>query len=554
MKKQALNLQATLEQLTSNRYGSPKRKRGGEAVVYTRVSSQEQAQNNGSLEVQRKYCDNYALANSITIREYFGGTYESAKTDGRKEFQRLLEYVKKHKSISYIIVFNYDRFSRTGAAASHLSEELSKQGVTVKSVTQDIDTSTAIGRLQENFFHLLNNFDNRLKSDRTTINTREVMLKGYWPYATPMGYKNLMPKHRACFHEYVITDEGKQLKRGFQMIAEGKYQFKEVIENLSRRGVRITKTSFRHVFTNPFYAGFVTGKLVEGKLVKGHHPPLVDIKTFMTVQDILNENPVAGIPKISRHNEVPLKSFAKDEASGIPFTGYKTKGIWYYKIKEGPSPVNVNAKQLNGLFVNLLTNFQYNPALRKQLQSTLTQKLKERLAKNEKESTLIKKKLAEKKTLLEKLELKFIADQITEELYQKHATPLRQEIDQLGKEIESTSFSGSNLENAVNKCLTIAQNLCQSWVTAEYETKQQLQKLVFPEGILYNKQKGVVRTPRVNSLFEAIPLLTGGSSGNKKADPSKNRLQSNRVPRTGFEPAHLAAPPPEDGASTNFAT
>ena len=26
-----------------------------------------------------------------------------------------------------------------------------------------------------------------------------------------------------------------------------------------------------------------------------------------------------------------------------------------------------------------------------------------------------------------------------------------------------------------------------------------------------------------------------------------------RVPRTGLEPAHLAAPPPEDGASTNFA-
>jgi site-specific DNA recombinase len=111
------------------------------------------------------------------------------------------------------------------------------------------------------------------------------------------------------------------------------------------------------------------------------------------------------------------------------------------------------------------------------------------------------------------------------------------EIDQLGKEIESTSFSGSNLENAENKCLTIAQILCQSWVTAEYETKQQLQKLVFPEGILYNKQKGAVRTPRVNSLFEAIPLLAGGSTGNKKADSSKNRLQSNKVPKTGFEPA-----------------
>gem|GEM_PF-6858184 len=30
--------------------------------------------------------------------------------------------------------------------------------------------------------------------------------------------------------------------------------------------------------------------------------------------------------------------------------------------------------------------------------------------------------------------------------------------------------------------------------------------------------------------------------------------QSLFVPRTGLEPAHLAAPPPEDGASTNFAT
>ena len=64
----------------------------------------------------------------------------------------------------------------------------------------------------------------------------------------------------------------------------------------------------------------------------------------------------------------------------------------------------------------------------------------------------------------------------------------------------------------------------------------------------------MVRTPRVNSLFEAIPLLAGDSSKNKKADSLKNRLQFKKVPRTGFEPAHLAAPPPEDGASTNFAT
>jgi site-specific DNA recombinase len=531
------NIQTALETLTRNRYQDSSKKRGGDGVIYTRVSSQEQAQNNGSLEVQNKYCNNYAATHSISIKEYFGGTYESAKTDGRKEFQRMLEYVKKHKNISYIIVFNYDRFSRSGAAASHLSEELSKQGITVKSVTQDIDTSTAIGRLQENFFHMLNNFDNRLKSDRTTINTREVMLKGYWPYATPMGYKNLKPKHRACFHEYVITEEGKHLKRGFQMVADGKCQFKEVVEYLSRRGVRITKTSFRHVFSNPFYAGYVTGKLVGGKLIKGQHPALVDIKTFMKVQDILNENPIAGVPKVSRHDEVPLKTFAKDEVSKMPFTGYKTKGNWYYKIKEGKHPVNVSAKNLNSLFVTLLSGFEYNPNQRTKIVNAIMKQLRERLFESSRDVMLTKKKITEKKALLEKIEHKFITDQISEDIYQKHSSKIREEIAALSKETDATQMIGSNLNNTVEKCMFIAQNLSQAWITSEYETKQQLQKLVFPEGILYNKQKGVVRTSKVNSLFDAITLLASDTRKNKKADSVKNRLQSNKVPKTGFEPA-----------------
>jgi site-specific DNA recombinase len=304
----------------------------------------------------------------------------SAKTDGRNDFQRMLESVRENKSISYIILFNYDRFSRTGSAASQLSEELRIEVIIVKSVTQDIDTSTAIGRLQENFFHMLNNFDNRLKSDRTNIKTREVMLKGYWPYTNPMGYKNLKPEHRACLHEYLITEEGKQLRKGFQMISDQRYQFKDVIDHLPSRGVRITETIFRHVFSNPFYDGFVTGKLVGGKLVKGLHPPLGDIKTFTRVQDILNDIPIAGIPKVSRHDEVPLKTFARDEASRRLFTGYKTKVIWYYKTKEGPMPVNVNAKYLNSAFSNLLSQYEYKPQLRKKIEAAMSAKLKQRLA------------------------------------------------------------------------------------------------------------------------------------------------------------------------------
>jgi len=36
----------------------------------------------------------------------------------------MLSYVKKNRHISMIIVDNYDRFSRAGAAAAKLSEDL----------------------------------------------------------------------------------------------------------------------------------------------------------------------------------------------------------------------------------------------------------------------------------------------------------------------------------------------------------------------------------------------------------------------------------------------
>jgi site-specific DNA recombinase len=527
-----------LEKQTSTKYQVKAILRGGDGIIYTRVSSLEQAQNNGSLEVQLKYCKDFAAANKILVREIFGGTYESAKTDGRKEFKRMIDYARKHKNISYIIVINFDRFSRTGIGASHLSEQLSKEGIIIKSVTQDIDTTTAIGRLQENFFHLLNNYDNRLKSDRTIINTREVMLKGYWPYATPMGYQNIHPKQRACFHEYVITDEGKMIRKGFRMLAERKYLFQDVINLLRLHGVGITDKSFRHVFTNPFYAGFVTGKLVVGKLIKGKHPALIDIKTFLEVQEVLNDNPVAGIPKKTRHDEVPLKAFARDEVSNVQLTGYQSKGIWYYKTKKSDIPVNVSAKHLNELFVQLLTKYEFNPSQKGIIQKKMIDALKGVLSKRTEETSLIKKKISEKKALLEKLEEKFINDQISDEIYQKHASKLKVEIEQISNNLASVEFSGSNLEKVVSNCLSVAQNLSQAWISANYENKQCLQKLVFPEGMVYNKKTGAVLTPRVNSLFASIPLLAGVSDQKRKGDSRTNRLNSSRVPRTGFEPAH----------------
>ncbi len=105
-------------------------------------------------------------------------------------------------------------------------------------------------------------------------------------------------------------------------------------------------------------------------------------------------------------------------------------------------------------------------------------------------------------------------------------------------DLAKTDINSSNLENAVEKCLGIAQNISRAWVTAGFDNKRVLQNLIFPEGIMYNKEKGVVRTERVNSLFASIPLLQRVLAEKKKGNLVGDYLNSSLVPRTGFEPAH----------------
>ena len=122
--------------------------RTSNAVIYTRVSGAKQ-EDNTSLESQKIHCTSYASRLKLNIAAYFGGTYESAKTDDRKEFSKMISYVKLNK-ISFIIVYSIDRFSRAGASAITIVEELKKIGINVLSVTQPVDLEISTGMFFQN--------------------------------------------------------------------------------------------------------------------------------------------------------------------------------------------------------------------------------------------------------------------------------------------------------------------------------------------------------------------------------------------------------------------
>src|SRR5690554_3840585 len=122
---------------------------GVNAVIYTRVSHHSQEENT-SLESQKKYCENFAQRRELNIVGYFEGTYESAKTDDRKEFNRMLDFVKRSKNITYLVVYSYERFSRSGINGAQIADELLKNyGVVTLAVTQELDPTTPAGSFQD---------------------------------------------------------------------------------------------------------------------------------------------------------------------------------------------------------------------------------------------------------------------------------------------------------------------------------------------------------------------------------------------------------------------
>ena len=99
------NLELQLQQMTAKfakKAKPPKWREGNKIVNYTRVSDPSQFDNT-SLETQRKDAITFATKRSFEIKAFFGGEAESAKTDERKEFKLMLNYVRKNKDVVAIL-------------------------------------------------------------------------------------------------------------------------------------------------------------------------------------------------------------------------------------------------------------------------------------------------------------------------------------------------------------------------------------------------------------------------------------------------------------------
>ncbi|MBA3706700.1 MAG: recombinase family protein, partial [Bacteroidetes bacterium] len=205
-----------------------------------------------SLETQLKGVQEYAKRHKLLIREHFGGTYESAQTDERKEFQRMIKYMKttKHK-ISKILVYSLERFSRNENSI-WLSSQLRKLGTEIVSVTQPIDTSNPAGIMQQKMLFLFGEFDNQLRRQKSMAGVKERLLKGDWCTKPPVGYDIIRINGE---RKIILNETSKIIKKIFLWKVQERLPNELIRQRLLNLKTNYCLRRIAEILTNPFYCG-----------------------------------------------------------------------------------------------------------------------------------------------------------------------------------------------------------------------------------------------------------------------------------------------------------
>ena len=337
---------------------------GGNAIIYNRVSSKDQL-DGASLETQLEKCLAYAESNNFDVlTPYFGGTFESAKSDKeRKEFNKMLSFIRKNKklNIKAVIVYSTSRFSRTGSTS--IIEELEKMDVMVLSASSGYNPKTPSGKLNQRVELALASFDNESKSQTTIDNNNKKLQQGRWVHHAPRGYDQKTTKAKQTI---IINAEGEFIRRAFHWKAEQKLTSEEIRKKLKTLGFIIETRKLSELLRNPFYCGWMSYKSLKGEVLKGKHPAIVSEEIFLKANEVLKENHSRGY-EITHENEyLPLLGTIRCSKCGKKLSPsvstkmrkkYNRNDVCYYVCSEKGCRCNNSIRIVHPAYNNLLSEF-----------------------------------------------------------------------------------------------------------------------------------------------------------------------------------------------------
>ena len=494
------------------------------SFIWTRVSTKHQEENGGSLADQKCRCEKYAKDNGYTINGYFGGTHESAKTPG-KLIREMIAAVKKDKTVKYVIVNQADRFSRNAGQAINIINDLKAQGITIIEASTGLNTASLEGNMMMQFKLSLAEWDNANRTNKFTSGRKHCMESGVWCGVRPMGYNKTGESINAV---YTINETGKLIRKAFQWKLHGMENYR-IIEKLAALGLNLRKQKLHSILTNPFYAGKIKSKFTNNEIIDGNHPAIVSWSDFLKVQEILSGR--TGVYKHQKETpQFPLKRHIRCATDGTMMTAYTQKKIDYYKCNRNGCCNNISAKKVHSLYEELLNQYSIPEALKKIFCQVIGDILNKNDVERKNELAVLKKQNTELKNKIKSCKVKLGCDEIDEEVYAVTIETLQNKLAKNELELSKVKENLSNQDTTVQDIASTCCKLGCLWHNSELELCQKIQNLLFPNGILWDKEIGNYRTIDENKALAIILRLSDSCKNKKEENPFGNSSLVNLCP------------------------
>jgi len=228
-------------------------------AIYTRVSTEDQAREGYSIEVQQEYLLDHAKRLGWEVYKIYTDDVSGYILD-RPALKEMLQDARG-KKFELIITYKLDRFSRKLKDLLNIVDELEGYGVAYKSATEPFDTTTSAGKLM---FQQLGSFAeferNRIK-ERVFPGMIKGVQQGNWQGAryAPYGYHYYKEKKLL----EVVPEEADIVKLIYTMYLANKTSG-QIAEYLYVKGY---KTRSGGKFNSPLVCGILKNQIYLGKLV-----------------------------------------------------------------------------------------------------------------------------------------------------------------------------------------------------------------------------------------------------------------------------------------------
>ena len=510
------------------------------AVIYTRVSTDTQADKGYSLRDQEDKLRRYCQHNDITIVEHFQDDY-SAKDFNRPEWKLLIDFLKKNKnSIDLFMFAKWDRFSRNMEAGLKVLNQIKALGIGIHCLENNVDDSIPENKLIQTVMLLLPQIENERRSLSVIAGMRRAMKEGKWPRQAPIGYKNARDEEN---NKVIIPDPktAPLIQYLFNEMAKGDKTQQEVRKEMLAKGLKCSKNNFSLLLRNPFYIGLVVipeYKEEHETVVKGQHEAIVQKEVFNRVQDILiGRNRERNLSvKRSEHPELPLRGFIVCSVCGRKLTGSASKGnggkYYYYHCNNCGN--RFKADLVNTKFEKLLRKITLNDEVKELFLQAVRHMAKESIAIDQKEQSKVINELDRQKSRKERLDTSFLDGELPAANYTQLVKKLDQDIAKLSQKQKELNRTKDDFNKDLVSGVQAVFNLRDLYLKSDITDKRRIIGSIFPRKFIFEENK--VRTEEMNEVIRWIAKNSRAFRSIKKGQPCSKTELSRLVIPPGFEP------------------